>query len=77
MHLQQLLLLVQELNFKQKKEIMKNLFKQTLAIAVIALSFSCSEEFLDNTGVAGESQPTASFTSADAEQAAQTNTNRL
>ena len=54
---------------------MKNIFKQTLAIAVIALSFSCSEEFLDNTGVAGESQPTASFTSADAEQAAETNTN--
>ena len=54
---------------------MKNLFKQTLAIAVIALSFSCSEEFLDNTGVAGESQPTASFTSADAEQAAETNIN--
>lgn len=54
---------------------MKNLFKQTLAIAMIALSFSCSEEFLDNTGVAGESQPTASFTSADAEQAAETNTN--
>jgi hypothetical protein len=53
---------------------MKNLFKQTLAIAVIALSFSCSEEFLDNTGVAGESQPTASFTSAQVEQAALTNT---
>lgn len=54
---------------------MKNLFKHTLAIAVIAMSFSCSEEFLDNTGVAGESQPTSSFTSADAEQAAETNTN--
>lgn len=53
---------------------MKNLLKQTLAVALIAMSFSCSDEFLDNSGVAGESQPTASFTSAQAEQATLTNT---
>ena len=53
---------------------MKNLLTKALAIAIIGLSSSCSEEFLDNSGVAGESQPTASFTSAQVEQAALTNT---
>lgn len=53
---------------------MKKVLKFTLATAVIAMTFGCADELLDNSGTAGESQPTASLTSVDLEDATLTNT---
>ncbi|CAM1341997.1 RagB/SusD family nutrient uptake outer membrane protein [Tenacibaculum amylolyticum] len=43
--------------------------------AILAMSYSCSDELLNNSGVSGESQPTTNLTSAQLEVGAQTNSN--
>lgn len=53
---------------------MKKILKFTMATALIALTFSCADELLDNSGTAGQSQPTQSLTSADLQDASLTNT---
>lgn len=52
---------------------MKKILKFTLFSMIIALTYSCSDELLDNSGVSEDSQPTQFLTSAQLEQAALTN----
>jgi hypothetical protein len=47
--------------------------KIAFAAALLAASYSCSDELLRNDGVSGESQPTTSLTSSQLEQGATTN----
>lgn len=53
---------------------MKNILKFVFASAIVSMTYSCSDDLLDNSGTAGESQPTASLTSVQLEDAALTNT---
>ncbi|WP_417198183.1 RagB/SusD family nutrient uptake outer membrane protein [Bizionia sp.] len=52
---------------------MKKILNITLLAAALSISFSCSDELLQNNGVSGESQPTDEFTNAQLEQGALTN----
>lgn len=52
---------------------MKQVFKLTIVAAILSMTYSCSEDLLDNSGNAETSQPTSSLTSAQAENAALTN----
>ena len=52
---------------------MKQVFKLTIVAAILTMTYSCSEDLLDNSGNASTSQPTSSLTSAQAENAALTN----
>jgi hypothetical protein len=47
--------------------------KLLFAATLLAVSYSCSDELLDNSGTSGESQPTQFFTSAQLGYGAQTN----
>ncbi|WP_417799993.1 RagB/SusD family nutrient uptake outer membrane protein [Tenacibaculum sp.] len=52
---------------------MKKILNITLLAAALSISFSCSDELLQNNGVSGESQATDEFTNAQLEQGALTN----
>ena len=52
---------------------MKKIIKLTLFAAILGLTYSCSEDLLDNSGVSGQSQPTVNLTSAQLEQGTLTN----
>ncbi|WP_417198160.1 MULTISPECIES: RagB/SusD family nutrient uptake outer membrane protein [Bizionia] len=52
---------------------MKKILNITLLAAALSISFSCSDELLQNNGVSGDSQPTDEFTNAQLEQGALTN----
>ncbi|CAM1361857.1 SusD/RagB family lipoprotein precursor [Tenacibaculum litoreum] len=52
---------------------MKKILNITLLAAALSISFSCSDELLQNNGVSGESQPTDTFTDAQLAQGATTN----
>ncbi|QTE23978.1 RagB/SusD family nutrient uptake outer membrane protein [Polaribacter cellanae] len=51
---------------------MKNI-KLIIAVALLGIVFSCNDDILNNSGIAGDSQQTASFTSKQGEDAATTN----
>ncbi|AOW18749.1 RagB/SusD family nutrient uptake outer membrane protein [Polaribacter vadi] len=52
---------------------MKKIIKLSFITAILAMSFGCSEDILDNSGVSGVSNQTQSITNAQLEQGAFTN----
>ena len=52
---------------------MKKIIKLSFITAILTMSFGCSEDILDNSGVSGESNQTQSITNAQLEQGALTN----
>ena len=52
---------------------MKKIIKISLALSAMALSYSCADELLDNSGTTGESQPTEFVTASQLAFGANTN----